>query len=95
MVSAIAAASDQQSSESEKIAASVDAISKVTNESAIGIQQIATTSEDLNRLTLSLQDLVGQFRLEGEAQESKRAAKQRSNQSRVATGMKTLASERR
>ena len=36
----------------------------MTQESASGIQQIAHASEDLNRLTLNLQELVAKFKVD-------------------------------
>ena len=62
IVNQVAAASEEQSSASEQISKNIEAISTVTQESASGIQQIAHASEDLNRLTLNLQELVAQFR---------------------------------
>jgi hypothetical protein len=38
-------------------------MSKVTNESAAGLQQVARAAEDLNKLTDSLQQLVSQFKV--------------------------------
>ncbi len=66
MVAQIASASELQASASEQISKSVDGISSVARETATGIQQIARTAEDLNRLTENLQELIGQFRLRGE-----------------------------
>ena len=42
----------------------VEAINNVANESAAGVQQIASASEDLNRLTENLSNLVEQFKLD-------------------------------
>jgi methyl-accepting chemotaxis protein len=63
MVAQIAAASEQQSSASEQISKNVEAISSVTGETAQGTQQIARAAEDLNRLTVSLQQLLDKFNL--------------------------------
>lgn len=60
----VAAASEQQSTASEEISKNIVAISNVTQEATIGIQQIAKAAEDLNRLTLNLQDLVAKFKIE-------------------------------
>ena len=65
MVQQIAKANEQQSSVSSEIARTTEAISRVTSETATGTQQIAQAAEDLNRLTEHLQNLVGQFHLEG------------------------------
>lgn len=59
----IASASEEQSSAAEQISRNIDAISNVTRESASGLQQIARASEDLNRLTINLQELISRFNL--------------------------------
>jgi methyl-accepting chemotaxis protein len=64
IISQVAAASEEQSSTSEQISRSIESISSVTQESASGVQQIAHATEDLNRLMLTLQDLVGQFKID-------------------------------
>lgn len=84
MVAQIASASELQASASEQISKSVDGISSVARETATGIQQIARTAEDLNRLTENLQELIGQFRLKGEATATERAAYQASAAARSA-----------
>ncbi|MGE5498796.1 MAG: methyl-accepting chemotaxis protein, partial [Syntrophothermus sp.] len=63
MVTQVAAASEQQSKTAEQISQNIEGISTVTHESAQGIQQIATAAEDLNRLTVSLQDMTAKFNL--------------------------------
>jgi len=65
MIIHIASASEQQASTSEAIAKTVVQISTVTQASTAGIQQIVRTVDDLNRLTVSLQQIVGNFRLAG------------------------------
>ncbi len=64
IVSQVAAASEEQSSAAEQISKNIESISSVTQQSASGIQQIAHASEDLNRLTLNLQELVAQFKVD-------------------------------
>ncbi len=64
IVTQVAAASEEQSSAAEQISKNIESISSVTQESASGIQQIAHASEDLNRLTLNLQELIAQFKIE-------------------------------
>ena len=64
IVTQVAAASEEQSSASEQISKNIKSISSVTSQSASGLQQIAHASEDLNRLTLNLQELVSQFKVE-------------------------------
>jgi methyl-accepting chemotaxis protein len=60
----VAAASEEQSVASEQISKNIEGISNVTNESSTGIQQIAHAAEDLNRLTVNLQDLVSRFKVD-------------------------------
>jgi methyl-accepting chemotaxis protein len=64
LVNQIAAASEQQSTTSEEMARSVEAISSVSAESAQGVGQIAEAGDGLNRLTEELRALVGRFRTE-------------------------------
>ncbi|RJQ57463.1 MAG: methyl-accepting chemotaxis protein [Stygiobacter sp.] len=63
IVTQVAAASEEQSSAAEQISKNLEAINHVTNESATGIQQIARASEDLNRLTINLQELISRFKI--------------------------------
>ncbi len=63
VVAQVAAASEQQSTVSEEISRNIEVINNVTSESASGIQQVATTAEDLNRLTENLYGIVGKFKL--------------------------------
>jgi len=62
----VAAASEEQSSASEQISRNVEGISNVTRETSSGIQQIAHAAEDLNKLTVTLQDLVAKFKVNHE-----------------------------
>ena len=64
IVTQVAAASEEQSSAAEQISKNIESISSVTTQSASGIQQIAHASEDLNRLTLNLQELISQFKVD-------------------------------
>jgi methyl-accepting chemotaxis protein len=64
IVTQVAAASEEQSSASEQISKNIESISSVTQQSTSGIQQVANASEDLNKLTLNLQELVAQFKLD-------------------------------
>jgi ABC-type transporter Mla subunit MlaD len=41
----------------------MEGISAVTQQSASGTEQIARAAEDLNRLTVNLQDLISRFKL--------------------------------
>ena len=74
IVTQVAAASEEQSSAAEQISKNIESISSVTQQSSSGIQQIAHASEDLNRLTLNLQELVAGFKVE--QSESKFAVRQ-------------------
>ncbi len=63
MAMQVAAASEEQSAAAEEISKNIEAINHVANESASGVQQIARAAEDLNRLTLNLQELITQFKV--------------------------------
>ncbi len=63
LVNQVAASSEQQSATAEEISKNIDGINNVTQQSAAGTSQIARASEDLNRLTTNLQQLIGQFTL--------------------------------
>jgi methyl-accepting chemotaxis protein len=71
----VATASEEQSSAAEQISKNIESISSVTQESASGIQQIAHASEDLNRLTLNLQELVAQFKIDDSTGDRKLAVR--------------------
>jgi len=60
----VASASEEQAASAEQITKNIEGISKVTNESVSGVQQIAHAAEELNRLTASLQDIVSKFKIE-------------------------------
>jgi methyl-accepting chemotaxis protein len=64
MVSQVAAASEEQSATAEQISKNIEGINHVAQESASGVQQIAKASEDLNRLTVNLQDLIARFNID-------------------------------
>jgi methyl-accepting chemotaxis protein len=63
MINQVAAASEEQSGAAEQISKNIESINNVTQESAMGVQQIARASEDLTKLTTNLQDLVSRFKL--------------------------------
>jgi methyl-accepting chemotaxis protein len=63
LITQVAAASEEQSATSDQISKNITTISNVTQESASGLQQIAHASEDLNKLTVNLQNLVSKFKL--------------------------------
>jgi len=62
-INQVAAASEEQSATAEQVSTNIEAINNVANESAVGIQQIASASEDLNLLTEKLQMLIGKFKV--------------------------------
>jgi methyl-accepting chemotaxis protein len=64
VVTQVAAASEEQSTAAELISRNIEVISNVTHESANGVQQIARASEDLNRLTIGLQEMIDKFKVE-------------------------------
>jgi len=64
MSTQVAAASEQQSRAAEQISKNIETISGVTHESAIGVQQIARAAEDLNQLTVRLQELTSRFKVD-------------------------------
>ena len=63
VINQVAAASEEQSATAEEISRSIEAITTVSQESASGVQQIANASEDLNRLTVNLQNLITKFKI--------------------------------
>ncbi len=64
IISQVAVASEEQSSAAEQISKNIESITAVTHQSASGVQQIARATEDLNRLTLNLQELISKFEIE-------------------------------
>ena len=64
MATEIATASEQQSTTSQQISRSVQSISSVSQESAVGVTQVADSASDLERLTDGLRGLLESFRLE-------------------------------
>ena len=65
IVNQVATASEQQARGSEQISKNIEMISNITQQSATGIQQIARAAEDLSRLTENLQNLINQFKVDG------------------------------
>ena len=63
-ITQVATASEEQSATAEQIGKNIDSINHVTQETAQGIQQIAQASEDLSRLTVTLQELIAKFKLD-------------------------------
>jgi methyl-accepting chemotaxis protein len=60
----VAAASEEQSTAAEQISKNIESINNVTQESTNGIQQIAKAAEDLNNLTINLQKLISNFKID-------------------------------
>jgi methyl-accepting chemotaxis protein len=65
MVFEIAQASEEQSSSAGEITSNIVRITSVASETASGAEPIARTAEDLNRLTVNLENLVERFSLTG------------------------------
>jgi methyl-accepting chemotaxis protein len=63
LITQVAAASEQQSASAEEITKNIEAMTSVSHESTVGIQQVARATEDLNRLTVNLQELISKFRI--------------------------------
>lgn len=57
----VSASSEEQSKAAEEISRSIDGINTISQESANGVRQIASATEDLNRLTENLYNLVSNF----------------------------------
>jgi methyl-accepting chemotaxis protein len=64
MAMQVAAASEQQSAAAEQISKNIEGISSVSQQSAAGVEQIAKAAEDMNRLTVNLQELVSRFKFD-------------------------------
>jgi methyl-accepting chemotaxis protein len=63
IISEVAEASKGEADEAEQIRHNISGINTVAQETAIGVEQIAIASEDLNRLTENLQSLISKFTL--------------------------------
>lgn len=64
VINQVASASEEQSSTSEQISTSIVGINNITQQSAIGVQEVARAAEDLNNLTINLQRIVNQFKVD-------------------------------
>ncbi|MGE5430344.1 MAG: methyl-accepting chemotaxis protein [Syntrophomonadaceae bacterium] len=69
LVRLVANGNEEQSNSAEHISKNIESISTVTNQSAAGIEQIAHAANDLNKLTLNLQELITKFRLRSKTSE--------------------------
>ena len=67
IVAQVAAASEQQSSAAEQISRNIETISSSAQQSAVGTEQIARAAEDMNRLTVNLEELIHRFQLNSNA----------------------------
>ena len=68
MIAHIATAATQQAAATEEVNGNIDQIARITNASAATAQQTSAALEDLSGLALNLKKLVGQFRLQADAQ---------------------------
>jgi methyl-accepting chemotaxis protein len=59
----LALASEEELRAAEDIASSMEVMNNVTQETSSGIQQIAEATEDLARLTVTLKDVVAEFKI--------------------------------
>ncbi|MFZ1288837.1 MAG: methyl-accepting chemotaxis protein [Melioribacteraceae bacterium] len=64
--SQVATTSEEQSSTVEQISKSIELINSVSQESSLGVQQVANAINDLNQLTDQLQTMVAKFKLKNE-----------------------------
>ena len=65
IVNQVAVASEEQSVTSQQITQSIDLITNVAQQSALGVTQIAKAAENLNQLTGNLRSLIACFKVEG------------------------------
>ncbi len=70
IVNEVAEASKGEAEEAEQIQINITGINTVAQETAIGVEQIALASEDLNKLTENLQSTISQFTLSKEKPKS-------------------------
>ncbi|MDX1699750.1 MAG: methyl-accepting chemotaxis protein, partial [Melioribacteraceae bacterium] len=73
LITQVAAASEEQSANSEQISTSIEGINNVTQESATGIDQVAKSAEDLRYLTENLKTLIDDFKISSEAEISNKS----------------------
>jgi methyl-accepting chemotaxis protein len=63
MIRQIAVASSEQSIATQQIAQDIEAVAKVTKESAAGANESAKASQDLSQMAVELQGIVGAFKI--------------------------------
>ncbi|MCU7497168.1 MAG: HAMP domain-containing protein [Ignavibacteria bacterium] len=66
LIKQLAAASEQQAATSEQMSKNIEGINTSIQQSSSGIREIAKASEDLNRLTINLQEVISRFRISEE-----------------------------
>ncbi len=64
LINHLAAASEQQNATSQQISSNVELINNVTQQSTESTEQISRAAENLNLLTINLQKVVDQFKLD-------------------------------
>ncbi|HOJ37280.1 MAG TPA: methyl-accepting chemotaxis protein [Ignavibacteriales bacterium] len=62
MISAIALAAEQEAGKAQVIYNNIDEINKISNEAALGINQISRAADDLNRLSDNLMNIIQKFK---------------------------------
>jgi methyl-accepting chemotaxis protein len=70
-VNQVAVASEEQSVTSQQITQSIELITNVAQQGALGVSQIAHAAENLNQLTSNLRSLITCFKVEGLANTQK------------------------
>ena len=64
LINQLAAASEQQNATSQQISSNVELINNVTQQATESTEQISRAAENLNKLTINLQTVVNQFKLD-------------------------------
>jgi methyl-accepting chemotaxis protein len=64
LINQLAAASEEQNATSQQISSNVELINNVTQQSTQSTEQISRAAENLNQLTVNLQTVVNQFKLD-------------------------------
>ena len=64
LINHLAAASEQQNATSQQISSNVELINIVTQQATVSTEQISRAAENLNTLTINLQKVVDQFKLD-------------------------------
>ena len=64
LINQLAAASEEQNATSQQISSNVELINNVTQQATESTEQISRAAENLNKLTINLQTVVNQFKLD-------------------------------